>query len=1038
MNLGRDTIADQLVRDLVGPAGGDEERLEQRPSEVYISGAVYPVGYRGNETQNEDLDDPMQQTTKFFPSALGMSVTTQRGSEIRITADFGSYREGKEKIWLREKHEVHAALTFKEQQGALNQTFQFEKAPYAAITVHVRRLPAKERDLVTVMIVNRHQASAGKEDAHILFQARVSLESSVALVPVGDDGVAEMLMTDHEHLGEEEEDRLFLYRDSEPLAHGHGIAVNWSDDRKRVWTDTIPRSLVHGLRSDPAHFADLDLSLEALAGPKRDDLVEALTDRYAAWVGSLAGKIERAEQVGRFGRAASRVTTRQSSCLERLRSGQLRLAEDPLMQRAWTYALQAMKLQFERPAILSDRPRGRASLRPFQVAYLLLVLPGLGVDGASHPSREIVDLLWFPTGGGKTEAYLLVILVEAFLRRLQDPEDNGSVALSRYTYRMLAFDQFSRAAASICAAELVRAEASAELGKRRFSAGLWIGSSQTPNKLASIDESYDKREPTWRTRWIKADPSFPLVNCPWCGRKLQFDEGYLAIEPANGEFALFCPNDPSCPFSSRSSDGIPIAVVDDHIYRSRPTIVVATADKLAQLPVWSASEGPSILKGDVSRGAGPISIFVFDELHLLSGPLGTIASLYEIAVDAIVSSAGKWPARPKILASTATIRTAGSQVQGLLGRSVATFPVSGTEPDDSFWAMKDDRPETARLYLGTMTSGSTWQALFVYSQTSIFRSTARLPVDQRDPYWTSIVYAGTLRDHGRSVSLIGNDIRSRLTQFDDGEPREIRLVDELRGDRIGSRLPQVLAALKRSYSPGDNEALDAVVTTNLFQVGIDVPRLGLMVMLGQPKGTAEYIQASSRIGRTAESSGLVLTLFQHTRPRDRSHYEDFKGYHSALYRAVEPISVTPLADSALERCLRAVFVSIARHAISSDGKADAKTVGEDLAALAAAAELISTAAADREDGIATLEPLKELLGRLRGEWSNRASTSGGMLWTRADQGLRQFPMLMAPRIPPTNGPEWPYDTSMRSVDATVDVHSSKRGLSTRGVHSERR
>jgi hypothetical protein len=321
-----------------------------------------------------------------------------------------------------------------------------------------------------------------------------------------------MLMTDHEHLGEEEEDRLFLYRDSEPLAHGHGIAVDWSDDRKRVWTDTIPRSLVHGLRSDPAHFADLDLSLEALAGPKRDDLVEALTDRYAAWVGSLAGKIERAEQVGRFGRAASRVTTRQSSCLERLRSGQLRLAEDPLMQRAWTYALQAMKLQFERPAILSDRPRGRASLRPFQVAYLLLVLPGLGVDGASHPSREIVDLLWFPTGGGKTEAYLLVILVEAFLRRLQDPEDNGSVALSRYTYRMLAFDQFSRAAASICAAELVRAEASAELGKRRFSAGLWIGSSQTPNKLASIDESYDKREPTWRTRWIKADPSFPLVN----------------------------------------------------------------------------------------------------------------------------------------------------------------------------------------------------------------------------------------------------------------------------------------------------------------------------------------------------------------------------------------------------------------------------------------------------------------------------------------------------------------------------------------------
>ncbi len=1038
MNLGRDTIADQLVRDLVGPAGEADERLEQRPSEVYISGAVYPIGYRGNETQNEDLADPMQQTTKFFPSALGMSVTTQRGSEIRITADFGSYREGEGKTWLREKHELQTTLTLKEQEGALYQTFAFEKVPYAAITVHVRRLPSKERDLVTVMIVNRHQASLGKEDAHILFQARVVVESSVALAPVGDDGVAEMSMTDHEQLGEEEEDRLFLYRDSEPLAHGHGIAVDWSDDRRRVWTDTIPRSLVHGLRSDPAHFDDLDLSLENLVGPKRDDLIGALIERYSAWVESLLGEINRAEQGGRFGRAASRVATRQASCLERLRSGQRRLAEDPLMQRAWTHALQAMKLQFERPAVRSDRPGGRASLRPFQIGYLLLVLPGLGVDGAEHPSREIVDLLWFPTGGGKTEAYLLVILVESFLRRLQDPEDDGSVALSRYTYRMLAFDQFSRAAASICAAELVRADASAELGKHRFSAGLWIGSSQTPNKLADIDESYDKRKPTWRMRWIKADPSFPLVDCPWCGRKLQFDEGHLAVEPANAEFALFCPNDTSCPFASRESGGIPIAVVDDHVYRSRPTIVVATADKLAQLPVWSASEGPSILKGDVSRGAGPISIFVFDELHLLSGPLGTIASLYEIAVDAIVSSASEGHARPKILASTATIRTAGSQVQGLLGRSVATFPVSGIDPDDSFWAVKDDRPEAARLYLGAMTSGSTWQALFVYSQTSIFRSAAKLPIDQRDPYWTSIVYAGTLRDHGRSVSLIGNDIRSRLTQFDDDEPRKIALVDELRGDRIGSRLPQVLAALKRNYSPDDNEALDAVVTTNLFQVGVDVPRLGLMVMLGQPKGTAEYIQASSRIGRTSTSSGLVLTLFQHTRPRDRSHYEDFKGYHSALYRAVEPISVTPLADSALERCLRAVFVAIARHAVIKDGKADAKTVGEDPAALAASVELISTATINRKDNIATLEPLKELLGRLRSEWSSRASTSRGMLWTRADRGLRQFPMLMAPRIPPTHGPEWPYDTSMRSVEAAVDVAYSQRSSSSGGSEREGR
>jgi hypothetical protein len=320
-----------------------------------------------------------------------------------------------------------------------------------------------------------------------------------------------------------------------------------------------------------------------------------------------------------------------------------------------------------------------------------------------------------------------------------------------------------------------------------------------------------------------------------------------------------------------------------------------------------------------------------------------------------------------------------------------------------------------------MTSGSTWQALYVYAQTSIFRSVFSLPAEQRNPYWTSIVYAGTLRDHGRAVGLIANDVRSRISQFNDIEPREIREIEELRGDRIGSRLPQVLASLKRDYTEVDNDALDAVVTTNLIQVGVDVPRLGLMIMLGQPKGTAEYIQASSRVGRTAESSGLVFTLFQHTRPRDRSHYELFKSYHEALYRSVEPISVTPLAEPALERSMRAVFAAVARHAIGSNPDADAKEVGGDLDWLTSASEQVYAAAIRRDDGLASIGHVAVLLAQLVESWHARSQSSKGLLWSDRARNLPQMEMLLAPRLPPLGGSSWPFDYSLRNVESSVSI-----------------
>jgi hypothetical protein len=1028
VSAARQEISAALVRDLVGPADGIEESLERRPSEHYLAGAVYPIGFRGNEISQEE-EDPLQQTSKFFPSAIGLTVLVNRNARLTIEGTCASYSEVGSQ-WRRKGHSKTLEFDMGEIIQRRNYQVQFDDLRHAHIAVTVRSLEGDGNVLVTAMLTNRNIAGSGLSDQLILFQAGLTIEASESLVILsGNDNTG---LADEEplHLGDDEQDLQFLYRDSAPLAHGHGVSVDWAADRRRVWTVVLPQVLVHGLRSDPERFSKLDLRIDNLIGTKGLAPIGSMLDMYADWIAELSKRLASFAKDGRYAAATQRIIERHTQCHSRMQAGMDRLSSDPQARAAWDLALESMQLQFQRPALTRSQEISAPSLRSFQVAYALLILPGLGAGGVHDASREIVDLLWFPTGGGKTEAYIFVLLIEAFSRRLANPNDAGCVALSRYTYRMLAFDQFSRAASAICAAEVVRKKHLERLGTFRFSVGLWIGSSQTPNKIHDIDNAYGD-QPRWRDRWIKNEPSFPIVTCPWCGHTLRFTSDYLSADSANQEFVLWCTNRAECPFGDQSGSGLPLSVVDDHIYQTLPTVVVATTDKLAQLPVWSDDEGPALLRG---RGeCQPVSILLFDELHLLSGPLGTLAALYEIATDAIVEGATRGRIRPKILASTATIRTAGTQTKGLLGRSLATFPVSGDNPDDSFWAVKDDRSETARLYVGAMTSGSTWQALYVYVQTSIFRSVAKLPAEERNPYWTSVVYAGTLRDHGRAVTLIANDVRSRIAQLDDINGREIKHIEELRGDRVGSRLPQVLALLKRDYVEADNPAIDAVVTTNLIQVGVDVPRLGLMLMLGQPKGTAEYIQASSRVGRTASSSGIVITLFQHTRPRDRSHYELFKSYHEALYRSVEPISVTPTAEPALERSLRAVFAAVARHAGGGHRRSDARGVGLDLDWLHEARQIIWNALIARDDGIGSSANLDALLHRLVGEWHLRASSSAALMWADRSRDLPHVPMLLAPRLPPIEGPEWPYDYSMRNVEASVTVPIGSVRLRVREV-----
>ncbi len=1047
MSLHRDQLVENLQRDLVGPPGDEAEVLLSSPLRTYRCGAVYPKNFRPMDGEVDASEDPLELTSKFYPSAVGLSAIATIGSTLVARAGFarysGSSAEGK---WTRKWESL--TLTVDPVEEGTRQQVEIDGVELLLET----RTEVAGSGLVqlTAMLVNRNEATEEASDdlggQQTVFQAQVELTSSVPFASM--DGTGSLDRAETSRLGDEEEDLKFLYRSASSLAHGHGVAVSWDASHKRIWTETVPTALVHSLRADGDQFSQESLSLEQLArGEGRSTALNEIVGGYEAWVARLRERLQEIPASDSGYAASQRILARQSDCLARMRNGVARLADDHISAEAWTLAVLTMKRLFERRATL-DLPIGSKSdvsipvarFRAFQVAFALLVLPGLGDATSADDTRDMVDLLWFPTGGGKTEAYLFIALMEIFSRRLRSPRERATVVLSRYTYRMLAFDQFSRAAGAMCAAELVRREHPDLRVGHPITVGLWIGDEQTPNRLKDVDTAIPEKRRAWRDRWSDRTEAsdgiaFPVVSCPWCRTELEFGRSFLRVSEPDADMRIYCPSS-KCDFSeSQSGAGLPIAVVDEHLYASYPAMVIATVDKLAMVATWDPRSGPNLLAGADADSEG-ISLLVFDELHLLSGPLGTLAALNEIAIEAIIRSGASGHRRPKVIASTATIRTADAQVKNLLGRDLKTFPVSGDDPDDSYWAIRDDRPETARLYCGTITSGSTWQALYVYAQASLMAHAAELPPGDQDPYWTSVVYTQTLREHGRAVGLLVDDVRNRLRQNtrtdEEGRPlesRQVLSVRELRGDKIGGRLPVELERLRIRHDPTrfassdqvrrlDRMPVDAVVTTNLIQVGVDVPRLGLMIFLGQPKGTAEYIQASSRVGRSPSAPGLILTLFQHTKPRDRSHYETFRSYHQALYRAVEPISITPFAKPALERSVRSVLAAVGRHGIDrSFGRSDgAGMVGSNEDALGALARSFMDAVTARD--AANQDEITSFVDVLLDQWKARSTKLRTLTWS---ERTGQIARLLRQRFDASGLDAWPYDTSLRSVEPDIAV-----------------
>jgi hypothetical protein len=919
--------------------------------------------YEGPDSDPEPEDHP---PVEEEPPDVDAGADSEMSEKIeKYEAGDGS-KQRVRKGYRRHPREEIVTITLAE-SGGKAQEVMVPNGDGLSLTVTLRdvsgdtsrtgRLPKGTRSL-SVFLVNKRVPNPDRAYRAFVFQAELALTTSECFVARPDlrDGLAGEAADDWD-----EQVADLQYRDVFEYAVGHGVSATACPDNDvchTVKTTWVPSAEVE--RVVAADIPGAELGMEALGDLKDGDDAKAklgpLVALYRVWIEMQRATLSELEQ--------QQVTTAKDLLVQagyaatRIEAG-IDALKDPEVLEAFRIANRAMGLAArQREGVRSQSDPLKVSpprWRPFQLAFVLMSLRGI-VDPL-HADRQVVDLLFFPTGGGKTEAYLGLAGFTMVLRRLRNPgiRSAGMSVLMRYTLRLLTLDQLGRAAALMCALELEREKDTQKLGEWPFEIGLWVGSAATPNRMGAQGDTGAGADRTAYRKWRhfmanERNPApIPIENCPWCGEKFTRNSFRLEPNPKQpANLTVRCVNY-QCAFSRDRA--LPIIGVDEPIYRRLPAFLIATVDKFAALP-WTGQTGSLFglvdrydakgFYGPCDPGQGkalggplpPPELIIQDELHLISGPLGTIAGVYETVIEALSTRdvVGK-PLKPKIIASTATVRRAEPQIRALFGRSqVAVFPQPGPNRRDSFFAHVEASSVTpARLYLGLAAPGRSLKVLLLRSSLALLGAAQAIYEAQGgkrnhtnpvDPYMTLLGYFNSLRELGGSRRIVEDEVRTRVAQY--SRRRRVEPEDRLFSDRsigyevleLTSRVStgDVAAAKRRLALPFDeDESVDVALATNMISVGLDIVRLGLMVVLGQPKTSAEYIQATSRVGRDPLKPGLVVTLLNVHKPRDRSHYERFEMYHASFYRAVEAASVTPFSPRALDRALAAALVGLCRH-----------------------------------------------------------------------------------------------------------------------------
>jgi hypothetical protein len=1152
-----------LERDLLGPWDGPEEELPPGvpPAEVYLLGRLVPRARPitvplveqlpmdldpelvdrevTDGGADQDTDGETAQATRsgsMAASALGLSFWVPRDVErVVVEASWGRYAPTASEIHVTEQGRPRTVWKRTPAGGSVEVLLAEGDAEPLVIdpeqegvvlraTVRVRG----GRRMVDLALVNDQSVPPSSVDTVRLYQValRVTALDGAAAIFVGnnDPELAEPPPThDDERL-----QLALLYRERRQYAHGRQCAVDAEvrESELRAWrltTTCFPAADVRlTVAGDPGETPGIVLDMARLGSPElaRDDLVRALRPLaagYRAWLGRQQQRLTEPE-IAAYTPAGELGLERAELIADRLDRAVDLLRDDGVAREAFRFANQAMALQRVRSEVTRRRTADPSldlgallteldvlknrSWKPFQLAFVLLCLPGLTdpEHRDAHRGEDAeVQLLFFPTGGGKTEAYLGLTAYTFAIRRLQgvvgaglDARDgtDGVAVLMRYTLRLLTAQQFQRAAALVCACEWLRRERIAagdgRWGATPFRIGLWVGSKVTPNNFAEAKNQVEDA----RGQDDALGGPLQLAVCPWCGQRLSAGAS-LRTDGARHRVLLFC-SDPEgdCPFSPRNSpdEGLPVVTVDEEIYRLTPSLVIGTVDKFAQLPWkaatatlfglvdsrcprhgWKNPDFEGFCKGDHRRTTSlpatqpepamrlrPPDLIIQDELHLIADALGSMVGLYETVIDYLASrtNAGR-TVRPVVVASTATVRRARDQVAQVFARGLTVFPAQVIDAGETFFStVKAPTKDTpSRRYRGICATGERMKSVQIRVAAAVLEH-AQYLLDRHgqaaDPYMSLVGYFSSTRELAGMRRLVDDDIADRLASLRVRTRRRRPTVAELTSRMPSSRIASTLAELERGFDAvadssdhleqlrrnpkgADRSAaralpLDVLLATSMLQVGVDVQRLGLMVVAGQPKNTAEYIQATSRVGRDTDRPGLVLTVYQWSRPRDLAHYESFAYDHATFGMRVEGLTTTPFSDRAVDRGLTAVVAALLRHAgPASLPNTAAATVPLSGPSADTLMEILTERAAYVTDDNARTDQVRAWTQHRLDRWAQRRSqVKTGVLGY--EQGIDVTGLLHKPND--GSWDLWSAPMSLREVEPEILLQMSRRDAAT--------
>lgn len=958
-------------------------------------------------------DDPaidtfgIEKTQQKRPSAMGLTALAllEPETEIQIILRGSTYSSfdvtgkyiGKSKWHRRNAHESITSVFWKDIASKSNQLILIETkgslTEYLTLRLRWRDSKTQEENgsnLVALTVVAEH--AGNKKDDVFQFE--------IEIVLLGNGYFASTDQTranNSQNLEDQEVD--FLYRHVGDYAVGHGTSVEWeqteSEPLKRVKSVSIPQFDQEVLNTK---IQGLEIGMLSLANGTPEEIratLELMVEKYENWnlqEGSRSTNLPDHQQL-----IHERLSNKVKHIIARMKKGievlfdlkrpeilvAFRLTNEAMYLQQRNGGLPKRDFTDEKNKPLSFPPLDYSNTGnvgtwfPFQIGFLLMTLPGI-VDPLDD-SREEVDLIFFPTGGGKTEAYLGAAALTMFLRRLDSKEHSGVDVLMRYTLRLLTVQQFERTSGLITAMEHIRRKDPQKFGATPFSIGVWLGSSTSPN---SRKEGVALLNPKKRLEDNQENP-FILSRCPWCGAAFGINKthksmvGYTESSTSPKKLIFQCGDRDNCEFATESK-ALPIWITDEDVYEAKPSFVLATVDKFARLAWVPESRALFNIDSSGNRAGLPPALIIQDELHLISGPLGSMVGLYEPVIEELCSFeiSGK-KIKPKIIASTATTRNYESQSRALYGRdSITLFPQSVNRANESFFSTvardSSGSPLKGTKYLGLFPATYATGQLASAQVAAILSQAPNADTQENeaiDFYSTSMWFFNSLKELGQTLTLLQSTTVALLKAMwlDRRTPsrksrsleRILELTSRISSAEISKSLEQL--AIKNS-SKG---SVHTCLASSIMEVGVDVQRLGLLTIMSQPKLTAQYIQVSGRVGRArAEGPGLVVMLYNTNRTRDRSVYERFPTFHKRLYANVEPLSVTSFAVQTLQKGLAGSIIALYRMWSPSNQSATEL----DEALFDKVVEVLKVRLLDLPKGINNLKDFEDKVQDLKSRW----------------------------------------------------------------------